>query len=164
MDNQFDNPNTEQPTMNQDGQNPGPVYGQAPNQPVGNGQLPPNQGPANNYQYNVGGYQEEPQGNGMATASLVLGIVSAVLLCCAFPFNCIAAIIGIILGFVSKKGAERLSGNAKAGIIISIIVLVLSVILLILGVFVFKEMMNDPELSSLYKQILEQNINVIFFR
>lgn len=123
--------------------------------------VPPN--PGNNYQYNTGGYQEENPKSGMATASLVLGIISAVLLCCFAGFNIIPAIVAIILGFLSKGGAQKLSGNAKAGIIISIVVIVLTIILIIVFVVAFADVYNDPEFYNILQKAIEESQNLILF-
>ncbi len=77
--------------------------------------------------------QPVPQeGKGLSVASMVLGIVS--LACfCVWYISIPAAIIGLILGIVAKKGNKPGSGMALAGIIMSIIGLVLTVLFFILG-------------------------------
>lgn len=69
----------------------------------------------------------------MAIASLVVSLVA--LICCSFGF--IPAIIGIILGVVGgnqiKQTGENGAGMAKAGIIIGIVAIVLSIIWIIIG-------------------------------
>ena len=66
---------------------------------------------------------DDKKSDGPATASLVLGIISLVIPCIGF----ITAIVGLILGIISKSK----SGIKKAGIIINIIVLAFCFILLI---------------------------------
>ena len=64
---------------------------------------------------------DEKKTNGLAIASLVLGIVS-ILFCfmgLAVPFGLIIGIVGIVLGVKSKKAAP--SGMATAGFVLSII-------------------------------------------
>jgi len=56
-------------------------------------------------------------GNGMATASLVLGIISL------FCFGLVLGIIGLILGILAKKKMPN-NGKATAGIVLSILGLV----------------------------------------
>lgn len=128
----------------------------------GGNPIPPN--PNNNYQYNTGGYQEENPKSNMATASLVLGIVSAVMLCFCTGFNIIAAIVSIILGFLSKGNAKKIPGNAKAGIIISIIVIVLTIVLIVIFAVAFADLAKDPDFYNLYQEILKESQTLIFAR
>ena len=71
---------------------------------------------------------EQKQTNGMAVASLVLGIVSAV--CIFFGYfafiGIITGIIGLILGIMAKK--KQPCGMATAGIVLSAVALGLCVI------------------------------------
>lgn len=62
---------------------------------------------------------EDSSANGMAIASLVLGIVS--FFCCGLP----CSVVGLILGIISKKRKPLNNGKATAGIVLSIIALVL---------------------------------------
>jgi len=70
----------------------------------------------------------ENQKNGKAIASLVLGIIS--LVCVFFGYGAllgiILGIVGIVLGSMAKK--ETPSGMATAGIVMSIIAIVLCAI------------------------------------
>ena len=70
------------------------------------------------------------QSNGKAVASLVLGIVS--LVCIFFGYGALLGIVlgvvGIILGVMARKEAP--SGMATAGLVLSIIAIVLCVITL----------------------------------
>lgn len=74
---------------------------------------------------------EEKQSNGLAIASMVLGIVSIILMC--IPGICygawVFAIVGIVLAAVAKKKAK--SGMATAGLVCSIIALALWVVFII---------------------------------
>lgn len=69
-------------------------------------------------------YPEPPaphiyQGNqGLATASLVLGIFSLVSMCCFPPLALFFGALGLLLGLMSK-GTYARPGNGKAGIAIS---------------------------------------------
>jgi cbb3-type cytochrome oxidase subunit 1 len=60
--------------------------------------------------------------NGKAIASLVLGIVSIVF--CVYGIGIVTGIIGLVLGISAKK--ENPSGMATAGIVLSIIGIVIS--------------------------------------
>ncbi|MBR1431554.1 MAG: DUF4190 domain-containing protein [Ruminococcus sp.] len=59
-----------------------------------------------------------PKSNGMAIASLVLGILSLVL-CCFSLIAIILGVIGLVLGLKAKK--DNPSGLATAGVVLSII-------------------------------------------
>ena len=95
-----------------------PPY-QAPYQQQQPGYIPPYYPPA---------VTPRQPGDGMAVASLVLGIISVVL-CCVWFFSLPCAIIGLILGIVAK--ARGTGGMAVAGLILSVCGLGLSVFLLI---------------------------------
>ncbi|MCM1329515.1 MAG: hypothetical protein NC253_08765 [Ruminococcus sp.] len=142
-----------------------------------NGQ--PQQNPYNQYNQPSGGYynqQNIPQGygqpqgygmpyqqmymqkpsTGMATASMVLGIISIVLCIPAMvaPVLGIIPVIGLILGIVYKT--KRLpvgKGFSTAGIIMSAIGILLPILLLILSlVFV----MNNPDYVREYLNLLKE--------
>ncbi|MEG2377009.1 MAG: DUF4190 domain-containing protein [Clostridia bacterium] len=68
--------------------------------------------------------------SGMATASMVLGIISIVFGCC-FYISLPIAIVGLVLGILSYKSNK--SGMALAGIIMSSVAIVVTVIVIILG-------------------------------
>lgn len=98
----------------------------------------PQNGYQNNYNYNQQqGYQngynqpqqyyQEPADNskGFAITSLVLGIVS--FFCC----GTVCSIVGLVFGIMSRKKNPVNNGMATAGIVLSIISLVLGLIILI---------------------------------
>ncbi|TYB67915.1 DUF4190 domain-containing protein [Nonomuraea sp. PA05] len=114
------------------GQQPGYGYGDQPNsqQNLGYGQLPPSGG----YGYGYGqqppppGYyppQQPRSTNGMAVASLVLGIIGLV-------FCGLTSIPGVILGHIAlnriKKTGEEGSGMAVGGLVTSYITVVIWVL------------------------------------
>lgn len=82
-------------------------------------------------------YNSEPQtpngSNGTAIASLVLGIVSILATCFSPLVAIIAAIIGIVLSVNAKKNYGP-SGFSKAGMVCSIIGIVLAIIMVIIGI------------------------------
>lgn len=86
-------------------------------------------------QYNQPIYQQPVQqpekqpASGLATASLVLGIVSLVLF--MFPF--ITSILAIIFGGVAKSKGNK-SGMATAGLVCGIISLIVWIILIVVGI------------------------------
>ena len=83
------------------------------------------------------------QSDGLATASLVLGICSLIFICCGGSF--VVGALGIILALLSR-GSSSMSGNAKAGLILSIIGFVLSSV--IYGVM-FVSMIVSGELKDM---------------
>lgn len=58
---------------------------------------------------------EEKQSNGLAIASMVLGIVSLILTCILPYVSWVLAIVGIVLAAIAKKKAK--SGMATAGLV-----------------------------------------------
>lgn len=89
------------------------------------GQYNPNQQFNQAYQYPQ--YQETPEpGKNFAIASLVLGIVT--LVCCG---NIITAVLGVIFGIISKQRQKENNGMATAGLIISIVGIVLWIIAIV---------------------------------
>lgn len=74
---------------------------------------------------------EEKKSNGLAIASLVLGIVAIVFsfIGLSIPFGLIIGIVGIILGIMAKK--KNPCGMATAGLVLSIIGTVLCAIVFI---------------------------------
>lgn len=91
------------------------------------GQYNPNQQFNQAYQYPQ--YQETPEpGKNFAIASLVLGIVTFV--CCG---NIITAVLSIIFGIISKQRQKENNGMATAGIVLSIIALVLGIVFSIIA-------------------------------
>ncbi|MCD8006759.1 MAG: zinc-ribbon domain-containing protein [Oscillospiraceae bacterium] len=100
-----------------------------------------------NNQGNNGGYRQNPpmddmfgQGNGLAIASMVCGICSLVLSCCASTLSFILALVGCALGIyvlIRHKGSR---GMAIAGIACSAVAILASVVVSILyGLFAFFE-------------------------
>ena len=84
----------------------------------------------NSYQNNT-----DKRSAGLATAALVLGIVSLVTLIFVLP-TLVCGSLAIILGLLSKGGESTVDGRGKAGIITGTIALCLiTLILIILGAF-----------------------------
>ncbi len=96
----------------------------------------------------------------LATASLVLGIISlfSILCCCPFVFSA----IGIVLALLSKGAEASFRPRAKTGIILSIIGMIVSVVLMVFTV-VFPVVMykTNPEfrknIQENYRESLEQD-------
>lgn len=94
------------------------------------------------------------QNNGLAIASMVLGIIAIVLNCCSAWYGLVLAIVGLVLGIVSNKNYGR-KGMATAGIVCSIVALVLTVLWIILfaGLGVFAG--GAAGLNDLYNELLQ---------
>jgi len=98
--------------------------------------------------------ETEPQFNNkeraadrLATASMVLGIISLVSILCCCPF--VFSAIGIVLALLSKGAEEKLRPRAKTGLILSITGMVVSLVLVIFSV-VFPIVMykTNPEFRN----------------
>lgn len=87
----------------------------------------------NNYNNYAPNQYQQPQDNsrGLAIASLVLGIVS--LFCC----GSVCSIVGIVLGILSRSKKSTDNGMATAGIVLSIIGLVLWAIVIVYELIVY---------------------------
>lgn len=127
-------------------QQPPTAYGQPeyPEQPYQQQQYPPlqqqayppmqqpylqNQGYQNPYNPNLYAMPtaQSSQGDGLAIAGLVLGIISIVL--CWIPlFDLVIGIVGLILSLLGRRSLSR-RGLAIAGLVCSIIGLILSLII-----------------------------------
>lgn len=73
-------------------------------------------------------YQEK---NNMATAALVMGILSLCSICCCMLFGIVFGVLGIIFAIMSKKG-DKMDGQARAGLILSIIGIAVTVLVIII--------------------------------
>jgi hypothetical protein len=118
----YQQPPYQQPSYQQ------PSYQQPGYQPYGGpGYLPP-------------GYVTAPQNEGMAVASMVIGIVSLVL-ACGYGIGLLGAPVALVMGRVSMKRIDASGGQlggrgmAQAGFILGIVGSVL-LVLVIIGVIV----------------------------
>lgn len=106
---------------------------------------------------------EAPKSNGMATAGMVLGIISAALLVvfCAPYLAIIVGVIGLILSVLGMKKAKQLNGvgagKAKIGLICSIVGIVVGLVELIL-LLAFAKTVADKTLEDIQRG-LEQYSN-----
>ena len=75
-------------------------------------------------QYN----NKEAAAERLATASMIMGIISLVSILCCCPF--VFSAIGIVLALISKGAESALRPRAKTGLILSITGLVVSVVLM----------------------------------
>ncbi len=130
-------------------QQPGQYQQQNPYQ-----QSPYQQSPYQQNQYQQNSYQQiQPkQSNGMALASMIMGIFA--LLTCCIPFiQFPLAVIAIVLVILSKKG-RPFHGFAIAGLVMAIISVLVSIGMTFYWGYVIK-LMNDPEFMSMYNEIME---------
>ncbi len=108
------------------------------------------------YQQNDPGQQNRPpkkETNSMAITSMLLGIFSLVT-CCASPLGIILGIVSIVLAILSKKG-QPMSGFAIAGIVLSAIGILLSLLFFAYYMLVLS-LMKDPQYATLFNDLLEQ--------
>ena len=92
-----------------------------------------------------------PATSGKATASMICGIVSLLGSCAVGPLVLPVAIVGLVLGLMSMKSANK--GFAVTGIITSAIALLLA-ILVIVGLFFFASEMKEQGVT--FEQLMEE--------
>lgn len=80
--------------------------------------------------------QPEPakKTDALAIVSLIVGIISILMGCCTAYYAVIPSVIGIVCAIISKKNNGK-SGMATAGLICSIVGIVIGLIITVLGVF-----------------------------
>ncbi len=91
---------------------------------------------------------EKPKGEGMALASLILGVVSILSVAFVIP-SFICGPLAIILAFLSR-GSHRMNGRALAGLIIGSIGLCLVTIMTIQSIIYIYQ---NPEI---FQEILQE--------
>ena len=105
------------------------------------------------------------KGDSMATASMILGIItlgSLLLLRLSMPF--LLGGVGIILAILSKGGARKMIGKAKAGMICCITGLALDVAFCVFAVWlVFSLPKLSPELTDEVNKICEDQYGVSYY-
>ncbi|MCR5831115.1 MAG: DUF4190 domain-containing protein [Lachnospiraceae bacterium] len=105
-------------------------------------------------QYN----DREKAADRLATASLVLGIISLVstLCCCPFVFSA----IGIVLALLSKGAEKALRPRARTGLILSVVGMAVSVILIAFTIafpiFMYK---TNPKFRENFREAMEQSLD-----
>lgn len=97
----------------------------------------------------------------LATASLVLGIISILGSFCCLPF--VLGALGIIFALLSKRSTDEMPKNAKTGLVCSIIGLVISIAFIIFTcVFSYVEIFNNPENLETFKDVYRQQYEQIY--
>ena len=105
-------------------------------------------------QYN----DREKAADRLATASLVLGIISLVstLCCCPFVFSA----IGIVLALLSKGAEKALRPRARTGLILSVVGMAVSIILIAFTIafpiFMYK---TNPKFRENFREAMEQSLD-----
>lgn len=109
----------------------------------------------NFYQDNTNSTQNSPMVNNtpnkadaLAIVSLVMGILAIVLGCCTAYIGAIPGVVGIVCSILSKKNNGK-TGIATAGLICSIIGIIVAILITILGLFGLA-ILNSTDYSSLY--------------
>ena len=93
----------------------------------------------------------------LATASMVLGIISivSVLCCCPFVFSA----IGIVLALLSKGAEEKLRQRAKTGLALSITGIAVSLVLTAFTIiFPFVMYKTNPEFRKNFNVMMEESL------
>lgn len=122
-----------------------------------------NQDTQNNYQDYTSDaqYQQTPvyqqaespkSTNTLAIVGMILGIISILAGCCGW-YGLIFAIPGLICSILSRKNGK--SGMATAGIVCSIVGIVIAVLMTILAFGMVALMGDSPEMQDLLRQIQE---------
>lgn len=114
----------------------------------GQNQYSPNRYGPDGYGPNGGSGQNGAKSNAMGIASMVLGILSIVLICCCYIMSIPLGLAAVIFGIVSIKKDEPHRGYAIAGIITGDIGFIFSVAILILVIYmmetgIYYEIMNE---------------------
>ncbi|MEG0687565.1 MAG: DUF4190 domain-containing protein [Hungatella sp.] len=90
--------------------------------------------------------------NGLALGSMIVSILG-LLACCLPPLQFFLGVVGILLAIFSKRGTGKpLSGFAIAGLVMSILSIVISILLAIYFVIVMG-MMSDPNYAPMFHDI-----------
>lgn len=93
----------------------------------------------------------QPQNN-MAVASMIVSIFG-LLSCCAPPLQFVLGMAGLLLAVFSKKG-RPFSGFAVAGMIMSILSLVISIFMVLYIVFI-TSLVRDPQYGPMINEMME---------
>lgn len=109
-------------------------------------------------------YPGKPKGDSMATASLILGIITlASMLILQFSIPFVLGGIGIVLAILSRGSAKRLAGKAKAGLICCIAGLSLDIVLCVSAIcLVFALPHLSPEFQEEVNKACEEQYGVSY--
>ena len=109
-------------------------------------------------------YLGKPKGDSMATASMILGIITlASMLVLQFTIPFVLGGIGIVLAILSRGSAKRLAGKAKAGLICCIVGLSLDIVLCVSAVCLVFALPNlSPEFQKEVNKACEEQYGVSY--
>ncbi len=96
---------------------------------------------------------------GLATASMIIGIISilGVLLMISFPPLLILPVLGIVFGAMYKSKKYPVArGRSTAGIVMSVVSLVMVVALFVIAVYAMMTIMQDSEQMNEMMQLIKQ--------
>ena len=134
---------------------------QAYNQQTGNQQW---QQPYGQQPYNQQWQQpQRPSGNGLAIASLVLGIASIFFICLFVYASVGMSIAAIVLGIISLKKCPYASkGMAVTGIIIGGIMLIIAVITIIMAIYLLNSGVYNDLMNEIFQNMdIDTNLSII---
>ncbi len=128
----------------------------------GNGYNPYN--PYNPYNTPLQPVPVRPRGESLATASMVLGIISLVsLLLLQISIPLLVGSLGIVLAILSKGNAKKAVGRAKAGMICCIVSLSLDIVLCVSAIWLVFSLPNlSPELKEEVNKACEETYGVSY--
>lgn len=122
-------------------------YNTAPDYNTSSGYNPPPGGSAN-------GYYGQPPSQGFGIASMVCGIL-ALVTCCIWCLSVPLGIVSIVLGIlqIQKKTAK---GMAIAGIVCSVIGILLTALIYIYAGFIQSQYMDSPMYNEILQEIMDE--------
>ena len=122
-------------------------YNTAPDYNTSSGYNPPPGGSAN-------GYYGQPPSQGFGIASMVCGIL-ALVTCCIWCLSVPLGIVSIVLGIlqIQKKTAK---GMAIAGIVCSVIGILLTALISIYAGFIQRQYMDSPMYNEILQEIMDE--------
>ncbi len=125
---------------------PNSNYNPSPYDNSDSGQNPDPYGSKTPPPYNPNYRQTRP--NGMATASMVIGILSIAGLCCGGLGGLMLGSLALILSLLSRRSSEPRSSQALAGMITGIISMVMGVVIfLVYLIFIF----SSSDFENIYE-------------
>ncbi|MBD5509208.1 MAG: DUF4190 domain-containing protein [Lachnospiraceae bacterium] len=109
-------------------------------------------------------YLGKPKGDSMATASMILGIITlASMLVLQFTIPFLLGGVGIVLAILSRGSAKRLAGKAKAGLICCIVGLSLDIMLCVSAICLVFALPNlSPEFQKEVNKACEEQYGVSY--
>ena len=109
-------------------------------------------------------YLGNPKGDSMATASMILGIITlASMLVLQFTIPFLLGGVGIVLAILSRGSAKRLAGKAKAGLICCIVGLSLDIMLCVSAICLVFALPNlSPEFQKEVNKACEEQYGVSY--